>query len=285
MKRVGLIGYPVAHSVSPAVQNVAFAYHGMEERYELWETPPSELEARVRGLRLPDALGANVTVPHKEAVVPLLDRLDDLAKETGAVNTVVNEGGRLAGYNTDVVGFRRALESTGFSAAGQRVAILGAGGAARAVGLALVRAGVASVDLCDVDGQRAEALAAHLRGLASENAVIRAHLPSDAAFREAARRAALLVNCTPVGTRHGGSEGETPLHAEDIPPGALVFDVVYNPPLTPLLAAAQERGARTINGLPMLVRQAASSFKLWTGLDAPVAEMLAAAEAALAKLT
>jgi shikimate dehydrogenase len=281
MKRVGLIGYPVAHSLSAVIQNVAFAHHDREERYELWETPPSELEARVRGLRSPDALGANVTVPHKQAVVPWLDRLDALAERTGAVNTIVNKEGRLEGYNTDVVGFQRALEATGFSAAGQPVAVLGAGGAARAVGLALVRAGVASIDLCDVDGPRANALAGHLRDLAPANVVVRAHVTSDSTFREAVTKARLLVNCTPVGTRHGESEGQTPLDPAAILPGALVFDLVYNPPLTPLLAAAQARGARTANGLSMLVHQAAASFKLWTGLDAPVDEMLAAAEAAL----
>ncbi|MGA2285357.1 MAG: shikimate dehydrogenase [Dehalococcoidia bacterium] len=281
MKRVGLIGYPVAHSLSPVIQDVAFAHHHREERYELWETPPAELEARVHSLRSPDALGANVTVPHKQAVIPFLDRLDALAEQTGAVNTIVNQGGWLSGYNTDVVGFQRALEATGFSAAGQPVAMLGAGGAARAVGLALLRAGVASIDLCDVDAARAETLAGHLRKLAPEDVVVRAHLSSDAAFRQAAASARLLVNCTPVGTRHGGSEEETPLDQADIPPGALVFDLVYNPPLTPLLAVSQARGARTANGLSMLVHQAAASFKLWTGLDAPVDEMLAAAEEAL----
>lgn len=280
MKRVGLIGYPVAHSLSPLIQNVAFAHHNREERYELWETKASELEARVRSLRSADVLGANVTVPHKQAVISFLDRLDALAEQTGAVNTIVNEDGRLAGHNTDVAGFQRALESTGFAAAGQPVAVLGAGGSARAVGLALVRANAASIDLCDVDAARARALAGHLRAFAPASVVVRAHAPSDAAFRQAVTNSRLLVNCTPVGTRHSELEGQTPLDPAAIPPGALVFDLVYNPPLTPLLAAAQARGARTASGLTMLVFQAASSFKLWTGLDAPVNEMLAAAEQA-----
>ncbi len=285
MKRVGLIGYPVAHSLSPLIQNVAFAHHHREERYELWETAASELEARVRSLRSPDALGANVTVPYKQAVIPYLDRLDALAEQTGAVNTIVNEGGRLAGYNTDVAGFQRALEATGFSPAGQPVALLGAGGAARAVGLALVRSHAASIDLCDVDAARAQTLAAHLRSLASGGTDVRAHEPSDASFREAVAKSLLLVNCTPVGTRHSELEGQAPVDRAGIPPGALVFDLVYNPPLTPLLAVSQARGARTVSGLMMLVYQAAASFKLWTGLDAPVNEMLAAAEQALNELT
>ena len=185
MKRVGLIGHPIAHSLSPAIQDAAFAYHGREERYELWDTEASELESRVRGLRGDDFLGSNVTVPYKQAVMPYLDRLDAVAEETGAVNTIVNEGGRLAGYNTDVTGFAQALSAADFSVAGDRAAVLGAGGAARAVGLVLVREGAASVDLCDIDVERARALAEHLRRLSGGRTEVRFHAPHDAAFREA----------------------------------------------------------------------------------------------------
>lgn len=281
MKRVGLIGHPVAHSLSPAVQNAAFAHHECEERYELWDTEPSGLETRVRELRSDGFLGANVTVPYKQAVMEYIDRLDPLAAQTGAVNTIVNEGGRLAGHNTDVTGFAQALSAAGFSTKGKRAAVLGAGGAARAVGLMLVREGAASIDLCDLDVGRAQALAEHLRSLSEGGSVIRAHALSDAAFREAVAGCRLLVNCTPVGTRHSEFEGQSPLDAEAIPPGAFVFDLVYNPPLTPLMAAAQARGAQAVGGLSMLVYQAASSFKLWTGLDAPVDVMLSAAQRAL----
>jgi shikimate dehydrogenase len=281
MKRVGLIGFPVAHSLSPVIQNAAFYYHRLEERYELWETPAAELEARVRGLRQPDALGANVTVPHKQAVIPFLDTLDDLVWKTGAVNTVVNVDGRLTGYNTDVTGFEQALAATGFSAEGERVAVLGAGGAARAVGLVLVRSRVAALDVCDIDVARARALADHLRSLSPDATAVHAYEASDAAFRQAVASCRLLVNCTPAGTRHGELEGQTPLDPQVIAAGALVFDLVYNPSLTPLLAAAGERGARVVGGLTMLVHQAAASFRLWTGLDAPVDLMMAAAQQAL----
>jgi len=281
MKRVGLIGFPLAHSLSPLIQGVAFAHHGLPERYELWETQASQLEERVRGLRADDCLGANVTIPHKEAVIPYLDELDALAEKTGAVNTIVNRQGRLIGYNTDVVGFARALTEAGFSAQGGRAVILGAGGAARAVGVALVEAGVAEIALSDVIPARSEALAATLRSLAPA-AAIRAFDPRAESFQEATTACRLLVNCTPVGTCYSGSEGQLPLDAEMIPPGAMVFDLVYNPPLTPLLAAAQARGARVIGGLSMLVYQAAASFKLWTGLAAPEDLMLQAAQRELA---
>jgi shikimate dehydrogenase len=287
MKRVGLIGHPVAHSLSPAVQDAAFVYYGREERYELWDTEASDLEARVRDLHGGDFFGANVTVPYKQAVMPYLDRLDALAEQAGAVNTIVNEGGRLAGYNTDVAGFAQALAAAGFSVKGERAVVLGAGGAARAIGLVLVREGAASIDLCDLDIERARALAERLRSLANGQAAVRGHAATDTAFREAVAGCRLLVNCTPVGTRHGEFEGQSPLDADAIPSGALVFDLVYNPPLTPLLAAAQARGAQAVGGLSMLVCQAAASFSLWTGLDAPVDVMLAAAQRALesAKLT
>jgi len=281
MKRVGLIGFPLAHSLSPLIQGVAFAHHALPERYEPWETEASQLEERVRGLRAGDCLGANVTIPHKETVIPYLDELDALAEKTGAVNTIVNRQGRLHGHNTDVTGFARALAEAGFSAQGGRAVILGAGGAARAVGVALVEAGVAEITLSDVVPGRSEALAATLRSLGSA-AAIRAFDPHDESFRETTTSCRLLVNCTPVGTRHSGSEEQLPLDAEMIPSGALVFDLVYNPPVTPLLAAARARGARVIGGLSMLVYQAAASFKLWTGLAAPEDLMLAAAQRALA---
>jgi shikimate dehydrogenase len=280
MKRVGLIGFPLAHSLSPLIQGVAFAHHGLPERYELWETEASQLEERVRGLRPGDFLGANVTIPHKETVIPYLDELDALAEKTGAVNTIVNRQGRLHGHNTDVTGFARALAEEGFSAQGSRAVVLGAGGAARAVGVALVEVGVAEIALSDVVPARSEALAATLRSL-SRGTAVSAHRLDDESFRKATTACRLLVNCTPVGMRHSGSEGQLPLDTEMLPSGALVFDLVYNPPVTPLLAAARSRGARVVGGLSMLVYQAAASFKLWTGLAAPEDLMLAAARHAL----
>jgi shikimate dehydrogenase len=280
MKRVGLIGFPLAHSLSPLIQGVAFAHHGLPERYELWETEVSRLEERVRGLRADDFLGANVTIPHKETVMPYLDELDALVEKTGAVNTIVNKEGRLFGHNTDVTGFARALAEAGFSAQGSRAVLLGAGGAARAVGVALLEAGIAEIALSDIVPARSEALAATLRSLAPA-VVIRAHALDDESFRKATTACRLLVNCTPVGMRHSGSEGQLPLDTEMLPSGALVFDLVYNPPVTPLLAAARSRGARVVGGLSMLVYQAAASFKLWTGLAAPEDLMLAAARHAL----
>jgi shikimate dehydrogenase len=216
--------------------------------------------------------------------MPYLDELDAVARETRAVNTVVNAGGRLVGSNTDIAGFAQALAGAGFSPQGKRTLILGAGGAARAVGFVLVRAGAAAVDLCDLVPERSDKLAAHLRSLAEGEAGVRSCRPDDSAFRQAVTACDLLVNCTPAGTRHSEVESLLPVDAELIPFKALVFDLVYNPPVTPLIAAAEARGARTVGGLAMLVYQAAASFKLWTGLEAPVELMLGEGRRALSAM-
>ena len=139
MKYLGVIGYPLTNSLSPDFQQAALDHLRLDIVYEAWPTPPNALGTRMTGLRAPAVLGANVTIPHKEAVIPLIDELDDLAHKTGAVNTIVNREGRLHGYNTDVAGFLRALrEDAGFEPKGRRAVIVGAGGAARAVAMALI---------------------------------------------------------------------------------------------------------------------------------------------------
>ncbi len=272
-KRVGLIGDPVAHSISPVFQQAAFDALAIAARYEAWPTPAAELAERVAGLRAPDTLGANVTVPHKQAVLPLLDRLHPTAARAGAVNTIVNEGGRLVGHNTDIAGFLDALRlDGGLDPHGARAVLLGAGGAARAVVIALLDAGAARVRVLNRTPARAEALVAEL-----------ADGRGEAAALEPERATALLsgadlvVNCTTVGMRHSAQEHALPVPAEAIPAGITVVDIVANPLVTPLLAAAAARGCRTLGGLPMLVRQGAAAFTLWTGIPAPVSVMMAAA--------
>lgn len=276
-KRVGLIGDPVAHSISPVFQQAAFDALAIAARYEAWRTPAAALAGRVAGLRAPDTLGANVTVPHKQAVLPLLDRLDPAAERAGAVNTIVNEGGRLVGYNTDITGFLEALRVDGGSdPRGARAVVLGAGGAARAVVIALLDAGAARVRVLNRSPARAAALVAELADGRGEAAALE---PDNAARLLAG--ADLVVNCTTVGMRHTAQEHELPVPAAAIPVGALVVDIVANPPVTALLAAAAERGCRTLGGLPMLVRQGAEAFTLWTGRPAPVSVMMDAAHRAM----
>jgi len=282
MRRIGLIGQGLKHSLSAAMQQAALDHLGFDARYELWDTQPEEVEQRVTSLRDEDCLGANVTVPHKQAVIPFLDELDTVAARARAVNTIVRREGRLIGHNTDVAGFARALTGAGFNVRGVRAAVLGAGGGARAVTLAVVEGGASLISLSDAVPQRAEALAGDLRRLTSPGTTITWARWGDSAFQRSVRECELLVNCTPVGMRFGPAEGQSPVAAELIPAGCLAFDLVYNPEETPFLQAARSRGARTAGGLAMLVYQGAASFRLWTGREAPVEIMFEAARKALA---
>jgi len=276
MKFIGLIGKPLAHSASPVFQQAALDHCGVDARYELWETEVEELPVAVERMREEDCLGANVTIPHKERVIPLLDSVDPLAQRIGAVNTVVNDNGRLRGHNTDILGFGHALRRDGgFDPSGRHAVILGAGGAARAVAVALIDGGVASLTITDIDQERSAGLLRHLGD--QSGGVLRSVPPATAELAAAASTCQLLVNCTPIGMRHSPTEDDTPIAVELIPADALVFDVVANPPETRLLAEARRRGARTVSGLAMLVYQGAESFRLWTGLEPPVDVMRRAA--------
>ena len=281
MKYAGVIGYPLTQSLSPAFQQAAFDHLGLDVRYEAWPTPDDRLDDTVQGLRAPHRLGANVTIPHKEAVVPLLDEVDDLSRRVGAVNTIVNRNGRLHGHNTDVGGFLRALrEDGGFDPVGARVLVAGAGGAARAVAVALIEAGAGSVTFITPPFSLATKLVEDLTPHAGDTSL---HALPDvyASWMASAMGCRLLINCTPVGMAGTQEEKESPVPSEVIPPGALVFDLIYRPTKTPLMAAAEKRGATVLGGLPMLVYQGAESFRLWTGLEAPLDVMFKAARAAL----
>ncbi|MDP3062914.1 MAG: shikimate dehydrogenase [Chloroflexota bacterium] len=285
---LGIIGYPLGHSLSPVFQQAALDALRLDVRYERWETPPETLVERLRSLRQPDVLGANVTVPHKEAVIPLLDSVDEWARTVGAVNTIVNRDGSLTGYNTDSYGFLQGLAEASFDPRGVAVLLLGAGGAARGVALALAREGVASIAIANRTVERAQALAETVARHGPRTEA----LPLDgAALREAALRSQLIVNTTTLGMLHSAGEsasprlgpGASPLLAAWIPASALVYDLVYNPLETPLLREAKRAGARTQGGLAMLLHQGIAAFVLWTGRDAPVEVMRGALRQALAR--
>ncbi len=277
-KRAGIIGFPVSHSVSPALQQAAFDYHGIEARYEYWETTPEALAERIASLRDSGVLGAQVTVPHKQEALALVDAMSDDVRALGAVNVIANDNGTLAATNTDVTGFVRALrEDAGADLRGKRVLLLGAGGAARAIVLGLAREGIASLAIANRTAQRARDVAAVAAGMVSR---IEAIPLSPEALASEAADADLIVNSTTLGMT--GVGGPAPLAARAIPPAALVYDIVYNPPDTPLLLEAKAAGAQTLGGLAMLVYVGAEAFEQWTGLKAPVDVMMAAAEKALA---
>ena len=287
---LGIIGYPIGHSISPRFQQAALDHLGIAAEYRAYAVPPDAVGDFVRGLRSPtvsgpdfkgiNVVGINVTVPHKEAVMPHLDEIDDWATEAGAVNTIVNRNGRLYGCNTDGYGFLRALRESGnFEPAGRRALILGAGGSARGVVQALLRAGVGHLSIANRTPARADTLA-QLSTQRATPAV--AFGLNDAGLSAAIADADLIVNCTALGMRHGPDETASPLAGQSIPAGCLVYDLVYNPLRTPLLRQAANAGAATLGGIAMLVYQGAASFEHWFGQPAPVDIMMAAATAAMA---
>jgi shikimate dehydrogenase len=260
----------------------AFNAAGIDASYEAWDTPPDTLEGRVQALRGDDYLGANVTIPHKEAIVPLLDTRSDLATKAGAVNTIVHDGGSLVGHNTDVGGFARALrEDAGFDAKGKATMLLGSGGAARAVALALIEAGASLIYVVARQPRRIDRMVVDLKPLTQTGTTITWAYWGDGSYLRSLATADLIVNCTPIGVAGSDSAGKSPLPADAIRDEATIFDLVYNPLETPLMAAAKSRGASAVGGLGMLVYQAAESFKLWTGKNADPAVMMKAARSAL----
>lgn len=269
---IALLGDPVAHSRSPAMHNAAFAHLGLDLRYEAWHTPADQLSARVAALRSSSVLGANVTLPHKAAVIPLLDELEPEAERIGAVNTIYKRpDGALVGANTDAPALLLSLRDEGsYDPHGQSVALLGASGAARAAAFALVAAGVERLVVINRTPERAEALLADVLAACDSDPVLIACAPDDADAPTLLVESSLIINATSLGW-HGD---ETPLPAEFIPAGALVYDMVYRP--TRLLRDAVERQARPLDGLGMLLLQGALAFKRWTGQEAPLDVMRAA---------
>ena len=276
---LGIIGHPIGHSISPRFQQAGLDHLAVDHRYLPYEVQPDQVADFVASLRSNAVRGINVTVPHKEAVMPFLDEIDEWAAEAGAVNTIVNRAGRLVGYNTDGYGFLRALrESAGLDPAGKRALILGAGGSARGVVQALLRAGVADLTIANRTLERAGALA---ELAANRNVPTRAVQLDALQAGNVAEATDLIVNCTSLGMHHGPDEGASPLGASRIPASALVYDLVYNPMLTPLLREAQMAGAPTLGGISMLVYQGAASFELWLERPAPVSVMMDAAMSAM----
>lgn len=274
MKRSGLIGDPVEHSLSPVMQNAAFRHLELDVAYELWLTTAAGVATRVASLRAADMLGANVTVPHKQRVMPSCDEISVTARRIGAVNTIINESGTLRGDNTDAYGFATSLQATGLADGRDATAlVLGAGGAARAVIVGLQQLGFPRILLANRSGDKARALADALGGgdvFPTAWDSIDDDLPE----------ASLIVNATSLGWH----DGETPLAPEQvecIPGHALLFDLTYRE--TDLLRAAKARGLKTVDGLEMLVRQGARSFTLWTGREAPIDVMRHAVQAEQAR--
>jgi shikimate dehydrogenase len=265
--RVGVIGWPVAHSISPPMHNAAFAALGMTDwSYELLPIMPDIVRVAIKEFRDHGYIGLNVTVPHKQAVMPHV-RPDERARRIGAVNTITLAD--LSATNTDALGLLDDLAAHGVSVSGERVIVLGAGGAARAAvyGLASAGAHVAVVNRTpDKAEQMISELGVEAASLSLETALT--NMPS------------LIVNCTSAGMWPHADESAWPDEVP-FPRGVTVYDMVYRPERTRLLEQAEAHGGRAIGGLGMLVRQGAASFKIWTGIEPPIDVMFEAAREAL----
>lgn len=267
MSVVYLLGHPVAHSLSPLLQNAAFAALGLDHRYLALAVTPGELPATVERIRTDDGvLGANVTLPHKEAVMRLVRSHDAEAAQLGAANTISKHAGpggaALRGWNTDGIGFERALRDAGIAIAARRVLVLGAGGAGRAVIGVLVR-GQAQVTIANRDRARAERLARSLPAGGSARPAVVAWPPAGAVAD-----ADIVVNATSLGL-----QGEDPLDGVALPAALTVVDLIPTATDTPLLSRARASGCLVLNGLPMLVQQAGLAFTIWTDRPPPLAVM------------
>jgi shikimate dehydrogenase len=278
-RRVVLIGHPVAHSLSMTMQQAAFDKVGIDATYELVDATVMELPERIEEIRSDHFLGANVTIPHKERVVPLIDRLTEEAHATGAVNTITREGKRLVGHNTDVGGFRKALDAlVGRQKMPRAAVVLGAGGGARAVVYSLITEGFQRVIVFNRHLHRGEALVKHF-GRSAAHMELRAMPWHESVIESELSKTKVLINSTAVGL----SSDETPIAAELLPPELLVLDLVYRPRETRLLKDAKSAGAQlTMNGELMLLHQGAAAFELWTGQPAPLDVMRERMETAAA---
>ncbi len=275
MKKTYILGHPLGHSLSPIMHNAAFKHLGIAAKYLKKDILPKDLSKTIELLRQNDVFGANVTIPYKLAVMPYMDTLSDAAKAIGAVNTIVNNNGKLLGHNSDANGYIRALkEHASFEPKGKIALMLGAGGAARAVAYALLSEGVSNLYIYNRTFEKANYLAAEFSDFGNIKAIDKAEL------NEKIENCNLLVNTSSVGMEHNGKDPKiSPV--EVLPKSAFVSDIVYRPAKTKLLHDAEAAGLRVQNGLAMLVYQGAEAFEMWTGQNAPSEIMFQSLLAAL----
>ena len=263
----GIFGHPVEHTFSPGMHNAAFAHIGMDCCYVPFAVSPGELGKAIEAVIPLGLRGLNITVPHKESVIPFLDALTDDARLIGAVNTIEVKGKKLIGHNTDGRGFLRSLrEETRLRPKGASFLIIGSGGAARAIGFNLALAGAGVLMLHDIDRAKAEKLGRDIRS----STMATLSVLDAAGLRSCAPNADCIINATPLGLKRGDA---LPVDRTLIRKGQLVCDLVYNPPYTRLLKAASSRGASTLRGIGMLLYQGVIAFEIWTGRKAPVGVM------------
>ncbi len=255
-KIAGIFGDPIEHTLSPAMHNSAFNSLGLDACYVPFRVAPDDLPSAVQAIRSLNMLGVNTTVPHKENVIPLLDKVNEEASFIGAVNTITNSGGILTGYNTDGRGFMSSLSEEKISVEGKNILIVGTGGASRAISYYLSEK-ASSLSLFDIDSQKAEKLVSDLSQIRS-NVSLRESI-------QGGEKPDILINATPLGLK---TEDPLPISPDMIDSEMVICDLIYKK--TPLLKEAENRGAQSIDGSGMLLWQGVLAFELWTGMKPPV---------------
>lgn len=277
-KVFGILGFPVRHTFSPLFQNAAFRAKRINAVYVSFEVAPGRLKDAVRSLIALGVSGVNVTIPHKQAIIPLLDELSPEAKAIGAVNTVLFKGGRSTGHNTDAEGFLVSLrKDLKVNPKKKSILIFGSGGAAKAIAYVLAREGTASIIFVDMFNQRAKELAVKI-GKDFPRSSTRAVPFLKSRIDEEVLNCDVLINASPVGMKKGDPCIVSPhaLHKD-----LAVYDIVYNPSLTPLLRESKKRKIKAAGGIGMLLYQGVASFELFTGIKAPASVMRAALKRAI----
>lgn len=277
MRLLGIFGHPISHSLSPKMQNAAIKAAGLEKEYVFlpFDIFPEDVASAVESLRVLGVKGVNVTIPHKEGVIPYLDELDAQAEAVQAVNVIVNENKRLIGYNTDGIGFIRSLkEDAGIEPRGKKVLVLGAGGAAKSVSAALASAGAKDLVIVNRTIKRAQSIGEIARKIGAN---ARAFDFSSEGVKKEIAAAHIIVNTTSVGL-YPPNQSLLTDYLEYLNQDQLVSDIIYHPQETLLLKQARMRGCDTLSGAGMLIYQGAEAFRLWTGVEAPVHEMRKALE-------
>ena len=263
-KFAGIIGYPLSHTLSPSMHNFIYQKLGIDVEYKKWEISPNNLKSHIEKINNENFIGANITVPYKEKIVPLLDEIRNEAKFTGAVNTIVKNNNKLIGYNTDVYGIEQTLDIKLMNDVINNAVIFGAGGAAKAAFFVLLQRGLNNLTIVNRTKSNALKMISKFNNVNCDQTIITLNEKSQ--IKSACLSADLIINTTILGMKGSGYEDISPIDSTFIDSNSVIFDMVYNPTKTPLIKIALERNANIIEGLNMLVYQALKSIELWTGI-------------------
>jgi len=273
MKQIGILGYPLGHTLSPKIHEAGFKELNLDIEFNVWEVIPSNLEKKIEELRNPNILGFCVTLPHKNSIISFIEEIDDSAKEMNAVNWVVNSEGRLKGYNTDWIGFKESLTYYGKQITNKDCLVLGAGGSAKAICMALINEKANSIYIYNRTKKNAKDLVSNFHKVGKDIKIIDSSKLSDKDF---VSDLDLIINTTSVGMHGGPDPNKSPINTDNINKRALCYDLVYSPEITPFIEQAKHNDIETIGGITMLVFQAIEGFELVTREKAPVKKMLQA---------